>query len=164
MDILLSIIAFICVIAGLIGCIVPIIPGVLLSYVGLVVTYFCSFSEVTTSQLWILAVAVGVVSLLDYLLPAYLAKRFGGSPAGTRGATVGMIIGMIFFNIPGVIFGPFVGAVIGELLTDKNDTAKAFRVGFGSFLSFIFGTGFKLVVAAWIAWVVCRDIVVALWN
>lgn len=164
MDILLSIIAIICVVGGLIGCIVPIIPGVVLSYVGLLLTYFCSFSEVTASQLWIWAAAVAIVSLLDYLLPAYLAKRFGGSPAGTRGATVGMIVGMIFFNIPGVIFGPFVGAVIGELLTDKEDKAKALRVGFGSFLSFIFGTGFKLIVAVWIAWIVCRDIVVALWN
>ncbi len=164
MDIFLSIIAVICVVAGLVGCIMPIIPGVVLSYAGLLLTYFCSFSEIATSQLWIWAVAVAVVSLLDYLLPAYLAKRFGGSPAGTRGATVGMIIGMIFFNIPGVIFGPFVGAVIGELITDRNDTAKALKVGFGSFLSFIFGTGIKLVVAAWILWIVCRDIFVALGN
>ena len=107
--------------------------------------------------MWMWLAVTVVVSVMDYLLPAYMARWFGGTKAGTRGALVGMVVGMIFFNIPGIIFGPFVGAVAGELLHDSSDKAHALNVGFGSFLSFIVGTGVKLVVSVWMLAVVWAD-------
>ena len=111
------------------------------------------------------------VSLADYFLPAWMTRRFGGSRAGSIGATIGIFVG--FFAGPvGIILGPFVGAVIGELVNDRSDFAKALVVGFGSFLSFFVGTGIKLIVAVGILvhvvadiWVhVVADIWPAFWN
>ncbi|MEG2064211.1 MAG: DUF456 domain-containing protein [Alistipes sp.] len=147
MDITLSIAAFLLSIIGIIGCIVPILPGVVFNYAGLLCAYFCSYSHIPTSMLWIWLAITVVVSLIDYFLPAYMTKFFGGSRAGMIGATVGLLAGMIWFNIIGVILGPFIGAVLGELMNDRNDVNKAFRIGFGSFLSFLVGTGLKLAAA-----------------
>ena len=159
MDIFLSIVALLFVLLGVIGCIVPVIPGTLLSFAGLLICFFCSFSTITTHSLltW-LALSI-LVSVIDYILPGYMAKKFGGTKSGIMGATIGMIVGFIFFNIPGVIFGPFVGAFIGELKHNRDDYSKALRVGIGSLLSFVVGTGFKLVVSLWLLVVVWREVI-----
>lgn len=149
MDVILSIAAFVLSILGIVGCIVPIIPGVAFSYIALLCAYLCSYSSISSTTLFIWLAITIFVCVIDYLLPAYMSRLFGGSRSGAIGATVGMIAGMIFFNIPGVIIGPFVGAVLGELLNNKKDINKAFKVGFGSFLSFAVGTGLKFVAAVW---------------
>ena len=147
MDITLSVAAFLLSIIGLIGCIVPVIPGIILSYAGLVCAYFCSYSEIETPSLWIWLGVTVVVSLVDYFLPAYMTRVFGGSRSGVIGATVGVFAGFFLFPPLGIIIGPFAGAVLGELFNDRQDVAKAFRVGIGSFLSFLIGTGIKLAAA-----------------
>lgn len=147
MDITLSVAAFILAIIGLIGCIVPVIPGIILSYAGLLCAYFCSYSEIETPTIWIWLGITAIVSLIDYLLPAYMTRIFGGSRAGVIGATIGVFAGFFFFPPIGIIVGPFFGAVLGELINDKQDVARAFRVGVGSFLAFIVGTGVKLAAA-----------------
>lgn len=147
MDIALSIAAFLLAIVGIAGCIVPVLPGVVLSYAGLLCAYFTSYSAITSSALWIWLALTVAVSAADYFLPAWMTRRFGGSRSGAIGATVGVFAGFFLFPPLGIILGPFFGAIVGELLNNKRDTAKAFRVGFGSFLSFIVGTGLKLAVA-----------------
>ena len=117
MDIALSVLAFLFTIVGIIGCIVPALPGVVLSYAGLLCAYFTSYSHMSASALWIWLAITVAVSVADYFLPI------------------------------GIILGPFVGAVAGELLNDRGDFPKAILVGFGSFLSFIVGTGLKVVAA-----------------
>ena len=123
MDIALSVLAFLFTIVGIIGCIVPALPGVVLSYAGLLCAYFTSYSHMSASALWIWLAITVAVSVADYFLPAWMTRRFGGSRAGAIGATV------------------------GELLNDRGDFPKAILVGFGSFLSFIVGTGLKVVAA-----------------
>lgn len=157
MDVFLTIAAILCSIAGVAGCIIPIIPGPALSFAAVLCAFFCPGSGITTAAMYMWLAVTVVVSVMDYLLPAYMARWFGGTKAGTRGALVGMIVGMIFFNIPGVIFGPFFGAVAGELLHDGSDRLHALKVGFGSFLSFLVGTGVKLVVSVWMLAVVWAD-------
>lgn len=147
MDIALSIAAFILAILGIVGCIVPALPGVLLSFAGLLCAWFTSYSSMSATALWLWLAVVVVVSAADYYLPAWMTRRFGGSRAGAIGATVGVFAGFFFFPPVGIVLGPFAGAVLGELINDKQDVAKAFKVGFGSFLSFVVGTGLKLVVA-----------------
>ena len=87
-------------------------------------------------------------------LPA--AKRFGGSKQATTGSTVGLIVGMIFFPPFGLILGAFAGALIGELMHDKENLAKAFRVALSSFVAFVFGTGLKLAASLIMSWYVLR--------
>ncbi|WP_300748253.1 DUF456 domain-containing protein [uncultured Alistipes sp.] len=147
MDVFLSILAFVCCLVGIAGCIIPVLPGPVLSYAGLFCAYACSYSSIAPSSMWIWAAVTLVVVLVDYFLPGYLAKLFGGTRAGTIGATVGMFAGLFVGGFIGVVLGPFVGAVIGELMHDRSNTAHAFRVGVGSFLSFLVGTGLKLVAA-----------------
>ena len=149
--------AILLAVIGAAGCIVPIIPGVVLSYAGLLCTYFRDGSTLSTTLLWIWLVVVAVVSLIDYFLPAYMTKIFGGSRPATIGATIGAIAGFLFGPI-GIIVGPFAGAVIGELMNNRNDLNRAIKVGLGSFLSFIVGTGIKLMAASGILIYICRDI------
>ena len=157
MDVILTITAIVCSLAGVAGCVIPIIPGPLLSFAAVLCAYLCSYTAISTATLCVWLGVTVAVSVMDYLLPSYMARQFGGTKAGTRGALVGMIVGMIFFNVVGVIFGPFVGAVAGELLHDSSDARHALKVGFGSFLSFIVGTGVKLTVSVWMLVVVWGD-------
>lgn len=141
---------------GLLGAIVPVIPGTILSYAGLVCIYFTDGSTVTNMQLIIWGVLSFVVIFMDYVLPGYFSKMFGGSKKGIIGANVGTIIG-IFFGPAGIITGPFLGAFIGELINDGDSLAKALKVGFGSTLSFIAGTGAKLIVGGFILYYILSD-------
>ncbi len=141
MDITLSLFAFLLSILGIIGCIVPALPGVVLSYAGLLCAYFTSYSQMNAPALWLWLGVTVAVSIADYFLPAWMTRRFGGSRAGAIGATVGVFAGFFLFPPVGILLGPFLGAVLGELLNDRGDVPKAFLVGFGTFLSFIVGTG-----------------------
>lgn len=158
MDITLALLALLFTVVGIIGCIVPALPGVILSYAGLLCSWFTSYSTIGTAALWIWLAVTVAVSVIDYYLPAWMTRRFGGSRSGAIGATVGVFAGFFFFPPLGVILGPFFGAVIGELLHDKSDPAKAFLVSTGSFLSFIVGTGLKLAAAVGMLLHVVADI------
>lgn len=147
MDILLSISAFVLALLGIAGCIVPALPGTILSYAALLCAYFTSWSQMGGAALWIWLAVCVAVSLADYFLPAWMTKRFGGSRAGSIGATVGIFVGFFLLPPVGIILGPFLGAVVGELINDRRDFAKALVVGCGSFLSFIVGTGLKLIAS-----------------
>ena len=114
MDWLLSISALLLVAIGIVGCIVPIIPGVVLAYAGRLCSYFCSFSTVPTTAVWIFLLLTVAVSVADYFLPAYMTKLFGGTKAGLPGATAGLILAIVFGNILGDIMGQFIGAEMGE--------------------------------------------------
>lgn len=158
MDLFLSILAVLFGIAGIIGSIVPIIPGVIFSYAGLLCAYFTSGSQMSSTVIWIwLAISV-VVLVVDYFLPGYLTKLFGGSRAAVWGATAGMIVGLFYSPPLGLIVGTFLGAVIGELIHDRNNLGRAFKSGVGAFLSFIVGTGIKLMTTGCIFYYICRDV------
>ena len=157
MEVLLAILAVICGIVGIIGSVVPVIPGIILSYAGLVCAFFRDGSDIAPATMWIWLAAVAVVSAIDYILPAYMTKVFGGSRAATIGATLGLIVG-IFFTPIGMIAGTFLGAIIGELLHNSEDLFAALKAGIGAFFSFVVGTGIKLVVAFWIMGIIVGDI------
>ena len=147
MDIFLSIVAFLCCLVGIIGCIVPVLPGPVLSYAGLFCAYLCSYSTLTPATMWLWAGLTAAVTAVDYFLPGYMAKLFGGTRAGMIGATVGLIAGLLMGGLLGILLGPFMGAVLGELMHDRAEVGRAFVVGIGSFLSFLVGTGIKLVAS-----------------
>lgn len=155
---MLAILALVLSVLGIVGCIVPILPGVVLSYVGLLCAWGVSGSQLsgTTLLLWLALTAA--VSAADYFLPAWMTRRFGGSRAGAIGATIGVFAGFVFFPPWGIVLGPIAGAVAGELLHDSSDTGKAFRVGFGSFLAFFVGTGLKLIACLYMLVLAIADI------
>ena len=147
MNVILAILAVLLIVVGIVGCIVPILPGVALAYVGYLCCYFCSFSDISTTSVWVYLALTIVVSIADYILPVYMTKVAGGSKAGERGARAGLIVGMLLGSIVGAIFGPFFGAVVGELIADPSDVKRAFKSGAGSFVSFLLGTGVKIILS-----------------
>ena len=159
MDLFLAISALLLAVVGIVGCIVPVIPGNALSYAALLVLACTDYAPIDAASLVLWLVVTVVVMALDLFLPAWMTRRFGGTRAGAVGATAGIFVGLFLFPPFGILFGPFFGAVLGELSRDKNDTARALRSGFGSFMAFIVGTGIKLAAACWIFAVVAG----ALW-
>lgn len=151
MDYFLLALAIILIIAGLLGCILPIIPGPPLSFLGILVLHFTKFANYTTNFLLLLAFIAILVTVLDYIVPIWGTKRFGGTKAGMWGATIGMIIGMIFLGPLGLILGPLVGAIVGESIQGANNK-NAFRAGMGAFIGFLTGVGLKLAASIYITW------------
>jgi uncharacterized protein YqgC (DUF456 family) len=134
-DYVLLILGIIVMILGIIGCLVPVLPGPPLSFVGLLLLHISKFGHFTTATLFIFAAVAVVVSILDYMVPVWGTRKFGGSKYGTRGATVGLVIGLII--------GPLIGAFVGEMLF-KDDVRYALKAGFGSLVGFLTGIGLKL--------------------
>jgi len=141
-DYILLILGIILMILGIIGCLVPVLPGPPLSFLGLILLHFTRFGNFTNPALITLGAIAVIVTVLDYIVPVWGTKRFGGSKYGTRGATVGLIIG-IFLGPMGIILGPLIGAFVGEMIF-KDDIGYAFKAGFGSLLVFLTGIGLKL--------------------
>lgn len=157
MDYLLIIVGAICIIVGLIGCFLPVLPGPPLSYLGLVLLHFTSVSDFSWSFFLLWAIIVALVQVLDYYLPIWGTKKFGGGRRGSWGSALGVIVGVFVFPPLGIIIFPFVGAVLGEISEGKSFTAS-FKAGFGSFLGFIGGVIFKLVVASSLAYFFIKEI------
>lgn len=146
MDIILVIIAALLMILGIIGSFLPVLPGPLTSWLGLLVFHLTDVVPMNWTFLIITFIIALAIWILDYIIPAMGTKRYGGSRAGMIGTTIGLLVGL-FSPIPGgIIIGPFFGALIGELLY-KSDFDKAVKAAFGSFIGFVASTFIKFVVA-----------------
>lgn len=150
MDLLWTVIASCLMIAGIIGSVVPFLPGPPLSYGGLLVLQLREMTAFSTKFLLIWLAIVVVIVVLDYVVPIYGTKKFGGSKYGMWGCTIGLIAGFWFGPI-GIIAGPFVGAFVGELLAN-NESDRALKAALGSFIGFMFSTLLKLVTCLVMGW------------
>lgn len=146
MAILIDIIAIIVALIGIVGCILPALPGPPLTYCSLLLLYLFDNPdyEITGKFLIIWIVIVIVVSILDYVVQPYFTKLTGGSQLAVRYSIAGMLAGMIFFPPFGIIFGAFIGALVAELFVNKKPLGTSLAAALGSFLGFLFGTGLKL--------------------
>ena len=146
MEIFLILIALLLMLLGIIGSFLPVLPGPLTSWAGLLVLHFTDGVEMSQTFLIVTLLVAVFIYVLDYIIPALGTKRFGGSRAGMIGTTLGLIIGLLSPIPFGIIIGPFVGALIGEMI-HRNDFKKALKAAFGSFLGFIASTFLKFIVA-----------------
>lgn len=154
MEWLVIAVALLCAVIGLVGAIVPALPGPPVSFVAILSLYIFSY-EVSLTALIITGAVAVVITLLDYVAPIWLTKKVGGSKLSMWGAGIGMFVG-IFLGLPGIIFGPFIGALIGELMSG-NTGSDALKVAFMSFVSFMLTTGVKLVYCLFILAMVIKD-------
>ncbi|MBQ2067889.1 MAG: DUF456 domain-containing protein [Paludibacteraceae bacterium] len=143
MDIFLLIVAFLCMLIGIIGCIIPGLPGVPIAYLGLWIAQATDKIDFSWQFLLIWGIVTVVVSILDYIVPAWGTKHYGGTKYGVWGSTIGVFVGL-FFGAVGVILGPLVGAVLGEMISGK-EFGEALRAGWGSFIGILVGTVLKLI-------------------
>ena len=146
MDILLLILGFSCMITGIFGSFLPVLPGPSISWVGLLLLYF---TNAVPANYWILGIALlitVVISVLDYVIPSKGTKKFGGSSYGIWGTNIGLVIG-ILAPIPfGFVIGPFIGALTGELIYDSKDHKRALKAATGSFIGLLASSFMKFVV------------------
>jgi|SRR5215216_4842104 len=142
---ILMLLAVVLVVAGVLGTVLPALPGTPLVFLGLLVAAWAEgFQKVGWFTLAILAILTLCSLAVDFMASSYGAKRMGASWLAMAGAAVGTLVGL-FFGLPGLIFGPFVGAVLGEYLT-RRDWEQARKAGLGAWIGFILGTAGKLAV------------------
>lgn len=145
MEYFILIISLLFVLAGIAGSLLPALPGPPLSWIGLLILYTTSGIDFDYWILGITFVLTLIIVILDYVIPAQGTKRFGGSKYGIWGTNIGLVVG-IFAPIPlGFIIGPFVGALIGELIYDSSDSKRAWKAATGSFIGFLASTFVKFV-------------------
>ena len=145
MEYFILIISLLFVLAGIAGSLLPALPGPPLSWIGLLILYTTSGIDFDYWILGITFVLTLIIVILDYVIPAQGTKRFGGSKYGIWGTNIGLVVG-IFAPIPlGFIIGPFVGALIGELIYDRSDSKRAVKAATGSFIGFLASTFVKFV-------------------
>jgi uncharacterized protein YqgC (DUF456 family) len=129
---------------GILGCILPALPGPLLSWASLFLFFLLPEHEVGTTTLVITGVLMAIVTALDYVVPILGAKKFGSSREGILGGMLGIVVGLFFFPPIGIILGPLVGTIIGDIIAGGT-FAKALNSGIGSLLGFLIGTSIKLI-------------------
>jgi uncharacterized protein YqgC (DUF456 family) len=161
LEVFLFVLGLVLIVAGLIGCILPVLPGTPLSYAGLVVLWGSRGWHANTfgwELMLVLGMATVLVTILDYVAPIYGAKRFGASKSGIWGSVIGMVVGIIGL-LPvgplGMLVGAFVGAWVGEILAGK-ETGPALKAAWGVFVGTVVGIVLKLVVSVAITvyWVI----------
>ena len=146
MDLFYEIAGVFFIILGIIGSFLPVLPGPLTGWVGLLLLHQSERIENDSTFIISTFIIALVVFLLDYFIPAIGTKKFGGSKKGVMGSTIGLIIGMILLGPIGIILGAFIGAFSGELL---NNTSKrqALKAAFGSLIGFLTGVFLKFTVS-----------------
>jgi len=138
--------ALICIAIGVMGTVFPALPGTPLIFLGaLIISWWYDYTVISGWGLLLLAVAAIAGFVVDFLASSMGAKRVGASPLALIGATLGSIVG-IFFALPGIIIGPFVGAFGGELLA-QSSLHQATKVGIGTWLGLLVGTVAKVAIA-----------------
>ncbi|MBK9328202.1 MAG: DUF456 domain-containing protein [Sphingobacteriales bacterium] len=148
-------IGIILLVVGLVSCVMPPLPGPPIAYMALLLGYF-GLNKKEELPLWLLITYLGFILieiLIDYLIPVWGTKRFGGTKAGVRGCFIGIVAGIIFSPFGGVsiIICPFLGAMLGELFTGQ-EFSVAVRSGMGSFVGFLLTSGIKIILVLMICY------------
>ena len=156
MEWLWIILGIVLIIIGFIGSLLPLLPGPPLAYVGLLLQQFREPTPFSTRFLLIWAGLVVITIVLDYLIPVWGTKKFGGTKYGMWGCTLGFILA--FWMGPwGVVIGPFIGAFVGEMLAGQN-SQKSLKAAFGSFIGFLLGSFAKLVACGLMLYYLIKSI------
>lgn len=147
-DYFLITLGIVLIILGLLGCILPILPGPPLSWGGLLLSYFTSYGNFSSNLLIWTGVLALLVTIIDYILPIWATKKMGGTNRGVWGATIGLVVGIFLFPPIGIIVGPFVGAFIGEFTNKYSDKkSNPWLSATGSLIGFLLGTGLKFAIS-----------------
>ena len=147
MDIFLLLLGFLFVCLGIIGSFLPVLPGPLTSWLGLLLLHFTKIIPMDWTFLGITLGLAILIWILDYFIPAMGTKRFGGTKYGVYGTTIGLIVGLLSPIPFGMLIGTFLGALIGELIYDSKDTNRALKASFGAFIGFLASTTIKFSIS-----------------
>lgn len=148
-------IGIILLVVGLVSCVLPPLPGPPIAFGALVLAYF-GLDKMNNLPLWLLityAAIIVIISIIDYFIPVWSTKKFGGTKAGIRGCFIGILVGVILSPFGGfsIIVCPFLGALLGELI-DGQDFMTAIKSGIGSFVGFLLTSGIKIILVLMICY------------
>ncbi len=160
MSVFLAIVAILLGVIGLLGSVVPILPGPPVSWIGLLLMSFTKYADMTPWFLIIWLIVTVAVTLADNFLPVVMTKKFGGSRPATIGTFIGMVLGIFILPPWGMIVFPFFGALVGELVGNRSEGRVALRVALGAFVAFIGGVGIKLVASGMMLFYMIRELIV----
>lgn len=134
------------VISGLVGVVVPVLPGIPIMFAGLILAAWSTgFEPVGWGTIGVLGALTVLSVMIDFLSAAFGAKRQGASPRAFWGATLGAIVGL-FFGLVGIVLGPFIGAVAAEMAAGSG-AQQAGRSGYGVWIGLVLGTAAKMAIA-----------------
>ena len=143
-------IAALCLLVGFLGCLLPVLPGPPFAYAALLVLHAGGVARFSFPELWLWLLLVLVVQTLDFVIPVFGVKKFGGGRAGRWGCFWGTLLGVFFFSPWGIIIGPLVGAIAGEYFAGKKSN-QAIIAGLGAFIGFLVGTVLKFILCGFFA-------------
>jgi uncharacterized protein YqgC (DUF456 family) len=145
-EVVFVIICAVLILAGLVGVIMPYLPGITLAWLGLFIYAIgTDWERLSVTTIVVFAVLTVLALLMDYIAPLLGAKKYKASKWGMIGASIGLFLGIIIFQIWGIIVGPLLGALIGELLSGKS-AGEAFKISLGTLVGFLFGSLMKIVL------------------
>ena len=144
----LQILAVVLALIGIVGSVVPALPGPPVSWLGILCAYFCAGTNgqgepMSLTLLFVLLAVTVVITVLDNIIPAWMTRTAGGHKAASVGAMAGLLIGMFLTPI-GMILGSLIGAFLGELLVADSGAWDSFKASLGAFAGFLCGTVMKL--------------------
>lgn len=147
METFLLILSLVVMVVGLAGTVLPFLPSIPIVYAGFLIHGLGSgWRHYGAGTMIVFGLVTILVLLVDNLAGAIGARKYGASPLGVLGSIIGSILGLIFFSLPGLILGNFIGALGGELLRGRSWN-EATRSGWGALVGFMAGTLFKIMVA-----------------
>lgn len=156
---ILIVLSLILLLTGIIGTILPVLPGLILSFGGLLLYKFGTDAPLSMVYIYIFGFLTLISGILNYVIPAKTNRKYGGTRWGSIGSFIGTIAGMLFIPIPfGFLIGMFAGVFVGELLHDSTDRKKAWNSTKGALIGFLYGAGFNFVVGVAMFLVVLLDI------
>ena len=146
------------VLVGIAGCVLPILPGPVLIFLGLLILALLKdfFPPLTPTLMIVMAFLTVIVTIGDYMIPLWGAKKYGTSKWGIWGSVAGMVIGL-FFSPFGMLLGAVIGAVAVEWLVQK-ERGKAFKAGWGVIVGSLFGAVLKLGVSGMMVYYFIRGL------
>jgi len=146
MDLILICIAGFFIVLGIAGSFLPIIPGPITSWLGLLILNFAPSLHLENKFLILSFCIALAIFVLDNFIPILGAKKFGGGRGSVLGSAVGLLVGLLFLGPFGILLGPFFGALIGELLVNFENKKGAVKAAFGALIGFFTGVFLKLII------------------
>ena len=157
MEAIIFLAAGIFLLLGIIGSILPVLPGPPLSFLALLLLHFFSSFHFNPHVLISIGCVVIFITFFDYWLQIYGVKNFGGGKKATNGTIIGLIIGIFIFPPIGIIVGPFIGAFIGAKM--EHNINEPIKVAFGALLGFLGGAILKVITSIYITYWVINHII-----
>ena len=158
MEVLIISLAGLFILLGIAGSFLPLIPGPLTSWLGILILSFAP-SILIENQFLIFSFCIAfAIFILDNIIPILGVKKFGGGKASIIGSSIGLILGILFLGPFGLLIGPFAGAFIGELIMNFNDRKGALKAAYGALIGFFTGVFLKLIIGIAFAYIFIKKL------